>query len=91
MGLDNLLSEGQADSMPGNVAAVKTAEHVKYSVFILRIDSNSVIANRKNPSVLLLAHRDVDFRGDAWPAVLDRIADQILQNVLDARVSHDGH
>src|ERR1700730_10050238 len=88
MSLDDLLGERQADPMAGDIASVQASKDLKDSVFILRLDTDPVIAHRKYPGTVLLTRRDVDLRHDAGPAVLDRVGDEILQNLLNARIGH---
>ena len=86
---DDFLRQSQADSVPGDIAAMQAAEDLKYSILVLWIDSDPVIAHRKLPEARLLVSGDVDFGGDTGAVVLNGIADEILQDVFDSRIGDE--
>lgn len=64
-------------------------EYLKDVPLVFRLDANAVVANREYPVTVLLFNRHVDFRRHILTAILDRIADQVLQHVFDPRVRHE--
>ena len=67
---------------------MQTLENDEDPVGILGIDSNAVIANRKQPFVLPLYRRNVNARGPVT-VELDRVADKVLKQL--GKLSAVGH
>jgi hypothetical protein len=81
-----LLTQSQADTVSRDLFSVQPAEGLKDSLLVFRPDADSVILHADNPGIVFLARRDVYFRGDIGPPVLDGIADQVLKNIFDSRI-----
>jgi hypothetical protein len=92
--LDDLLDDGQADPRPlvlvvgvepRNISKIRS----KYSL----LDPDPVVPDRELPSAVSLLGRDPDLGRHAGPAVLDRVPDQVREDLLElGRVGQDaGH
>jgi hypothetical protein len=88
MGLHDLLRESQPDPVSGDLLTVQTAENLENIVMILRLDADAVVPYGKYPKVSVRPRGDVDLRRDSVTAVFNRIADQILQNLLESAVGY---
>jgi hypothetical protein len=67
---------------------MQTFEKAKDSLLILRIDADAVIADSKNPVSTPALGRDMHFWRPVRAAVLDRVADQVLKQLLQMRGVH---
>jgi len=61
---------------------VKPLENRKNPVMILRIDSDTVVPNGKEVLVALMIGTDVDARGLAITTELQRVFQQVLEDLL---------
>src|SRR4051812_21597433 len=79
MTLDDLFANRKADARPRVLfAAVKPLEHFKDPVGKARIETDAVVAHRKNPVRRLRLNADVN-RRRLRTAKFDCVGDQILQ------------
>ena len=77
---DDLLADRQPDAGAGELfSCVQALEHAKDLVEVLRINSQSVVFDRKYPFLRAISGGGEVYPGNAGELVLDGIADQILK------------
>lgn len=83
--LYNFDTDGQTDSGTRVLVAVQSLENAKHQFLVLGCDADAVILNGKQPlTIFRTLCADVDARALVWLTVLNRISNQILEN-LDQR------
>jgi len=84
--LNNLFADGEANARTGILAAgMQTLKDLKKPPGLGRVDADAVIAHGKPPVMILLLGRDVNTRRLLWSAEFQRIADEVLQHLLEPR------
>src|SRR5579884_741120 len=87
--VDDSLTDGQANAGTGIlIAGMQTFEEAKNSLLILRLNADSVVADGEDPVSVMPVRANVDGRRALRAAVFDRVADQILKNLLQVRGAH---
>src|SRR5271170_2538991 len=80
LALDNLLTNCKTDASAGNFVSMQPFEHAEHALGVLRIDTDSVVLDRKQPPFPVFLRRDIDFRR-LLASVLDRIRNQVLEKL----------
>ena len=78
--LDNFLTQSKSDASAGNFSSMQAFEHAEHPVGVLRIDTDSVVPHRKQPSFRVSLRRDVDSRR-LLASVLNRIGNEVLEKL----------
>ena len=80
------LTYSKADSAAGVFfACMQAFKKSKDTLLESRLNSNPVVADRELPVAFLAFHRHMDYRTDIGSAVLDSVADQVLEELLKMR------
>ena len=81
MNIYNPFAGSQSDAVAGHLPAVQTPERHKNSVGVFGIESLPVVMHGQQPRITLPLRCKVNERKNVRPAELDRIADQVLQQL----------
>src|SRR5690242_16151685 len=87
MALNNLFTDGEPQPRPRSFLSMQAFEGLKNTVAILWSDTNPVITDREDPTIIPPCRRDVNL----WPqavAILDCIPNQILKQFQQLRGMH---
>ena len=82
--LHNALAEGQSNPCAGIfLARVKSLEDAEDALVEFRSDANAVVAHGETPGFVYPLRKYMDNRLSTWTAVLDCVAQEILEQLLE--------
>jgi hypothetical protein len=87
--LDDLLTQGEADTGSFDTLSVKPFEYAEYLSQVLRLYANSIVVHSEKP---MSTHRPIDadsnVRGDPGARILDGVGDEILKQLSKMNFRH---
>src|SRR3569623_1433422 len=87
------VSEGahvrQTDAFAGPVLRAGTAEQVENPLVVLRVDSTTVVRHFVHHAVVVAVPRDTNEAGAARAEVLDRVLNEVRQDLLEREAGAD--
>src|SRR5258708_22950002 len=85
MAFHDFLADRQPNSCPGIMfARVQPLKDPENTLEVLRVDTEAIIADAKDPASILPLGGNADLGLD-FPAELERVADQLLEHLHDLR------
>src|SRR3954447_20068673 len=89
MPLDDALTDRQPDARAGILrAGMQALKDTEYPLVILRRDTDAVVLHRELPFHPRPLHADMNSRSLIVAPVLDRVSDQVLEQMLHLPVAH---